>query len=58
MKAVLNTNLVSVDWLNSNYDANNLILLDATINKSIDTTSVKIPKARFFDIKNHFSEVI
>jgi thiosulfate/3-mercaptopyruvate sulfurtransferase len=49
--------LVSVEWLNKNIDASNLILLDATINKVIDDVSIRIPKARFFDIKQKFSDV-
>ncbi|EDP70795.1 thiosulfate sulfurtransferase SseA, putative [Flavobacteriales bacterium ALC-1] len=53
----LNTPLVSVDWLNDNRDTSNLIVLDATINKVIDATSIRIPKARFFDIKKKFSDV-
>ncbi|WP_230080293.1 sulfurtransferase [Winogradskyella marina] len=53
----LNTPLVSVDWLNSNQNASNLIVLDATINKVIDTDSERIPNARFFDIKQKFSDI-
>lgn len=52
----LDTPLVSVDWLNSNRNASNLIVLDATINKVIDSNSRRIPKARFFDIKQKFSD--
>lgn len=52
----LNSPLVSVDWLNSNQNASNLIVLDATINKVISSTSLRIPKARFFDIKQKFSD--
>ena len=51
------TPLVSVQWLNDNIDLPELIVLDATINKSIDTSSVRIPHARFFDIKQKFSDV-
>ena len=51
------TPLVSVLWLNENIDLPELIVLDATINKSIDTSSVRIPHARFFDIKQKFSDV-
>ena len=53
----LDSNLVSVAWLNSHIDASNLIILDATINKVIDISSVRIPNARFFDIKQKFSDV-
>ncbi|NRD23714.1 sulfurtransferase [Winogradskyella litoriviva] len=49
--------LVSVNWLNANKDASNLIVLDATINKIIDSDSKRILKARFFDIKKKFSDV-
>jgi len=57
MKSIsLKTPLVSVDWLNSNQNVSNLILLDATINKVIERTSQRIPKARFFDIKQKFSD--
>lgn len=57
MKINLNSNLVSVDWLQKNLKASNLIILDATINKIIDSSSIRIPKARFFDIKQKFSDV-
>lgn len=58
MKAIqLNTPIVSVDWLNANKDASNLIVLDATINKIIDSNSERILNARFFDIKKKFSDV-
>lgn len=58
MKTIqLNTPLVSVDWLNDNRDASNLIILDATINKIIDSASKRILNARFFDIKRKFSDV-
>jgi thiosulfate/3-mercaptopyruvate sulfurtransferase len=49
--------LVSVNWLNKNGGISNLIVLDATIVKVIDDKSVRIPKARFFDIKGKFSDV-
>lgn len=52
-----NQNLVSVDWLNSNLKVSNIIVLDATINKVIDASSIRIPSARFFDIKQQFSNV-
>lgn len=56
MDAYLDTSLVSVDWLNSNINAKNLILLDATINKTIDANALRLPYARFFDIKQKFSD--
>ena len=51
--------VVSVDWLYENRDADNLIILDATIKKvgtsdaSLDK-KVKIPNAVFFDLKDVF----
>jgi thiosulfate/3-mercaptopyruvate sulfurtransferase len=57
MEVYLDSDLISVDWLIANLGASNLIVLDATINKTITTTSEKISKARFFDIKNKFSDV-
>lgn len=56
MIAHLDKSLVSVDWLNANINAKNLILLDATINKTIDANALRLPKARFFDIKQKFSD--
>jgi thiosulfate/3-mercaptopyruvate sulfurtransferase len=53
----LNTPLVAVEWLNSLSGTSNIIILDATINKVITRNSTRIPKARFFDIKQKFSEV-
>lgn len=51
--------LVSVDWLYSHLNASNLIVLDASMNKvtdlQSDSSDIQIPKARFFDIKNDFS---
>ena len=51
--------VVSVDWLYENRDADNLIILDATIKKvgsseaSLDK-KVQIPNAIFFDLKDVF----
>ncbi|WP_179375646.1 sulfurtransferase [Winogradskyella wichelsiae] len=53
----MNSNLVSVDWLNDHINDPNLVLFDATINKVIDVNSTRIPNARFFDIKKKFSDV-
>ena len=50
------TSLVSVKWLNTNLNIENLIIFDATINKQIENNSERIPKARFFDIKQKFSD--
>ncbi|WP_439153058.1 sulfurtransferase [Winogradskyella sp.] len=55
-KVHLQTSVVSVDWLNANSDASNLIVLDCTINKKINNTSQRIPNSRFFDIKQKFSD--
>lgn len=49
-------NLIPVQWLYANRKASNLVILDATINKMIDASSLRIPKARFFDIKQRFSD--
>ncbi len=58
-KLVLETDLVSVDWLKVHLNAENLIVLDATIGKIIDVKSsnksMQIQNARFFDIKKKFS---
>ncbi len=48
--------LVSVAGLKSNSAHPKLIILDATINKHIENSSVRIPNARFFDIKKKFSD--
>lgn len=52
--------LVSATWLKDHLDHTNLIVLDATIkqitNKNLIDDSKKIPKARFFDIKESFSD--
>jgi len=51
--------IVSVDWLHGNINASNLIVLDASMKKATDTdadsTKIQIPNARYFDIKNVFS---
>ena len=52
----LNQHLVSAEWLNKNLNQNELIVLDATINKVITSQSTKIKNARFFDIKLKFSD--
>ena len=59
---MINTPLVSVDWLHQNIGASNLIILDASIRKvtATATTEVvlekRIPATRFFDLKNKFSD--
>lgn len=54
--------LVSVDWLQENLKAPNLIVLDASINKITDTESnvsnEQIPLSKYFDLKNKFSDVL
>lgn len=52
----INQPIVSVAWLKNNLNANNLIVLDGTINKIFDTGQQQIPNARFFDIKKKFSD--
>ena len=53
----LASNLVSINWLHYNLQLENLVILDATINKKIDDDSLCIPNARFFDIKGKFSNL-
>ncbi|MGB5419486.1 sulfurtransferase [Algibacter sp.] len=53
----LTSPIVSVEWLQENMNADNLIILDGTINKVFDISLEQIPKARFFDIKKKFSNV-
>jgi thiosulfate/3-mercaptopyruvate sulfurtransferase len=47
--------VVSVKWLHENINAENLIILDGTINKTFDVSQNQIPNARLFDIKKKFS---
>lgn len=51
----LTSPVVSVEWLHSNLHAENLIILDGTINKVFNAEQKQIPHTRFFDIKNKFS---
>ena len=53
----ISTPIVSVDWLHTNMNAQNLIILDGTINKLFDASQKQIPQTRFFDIKKCFSNV-
>ncbi|GAA4898160.1 hypothetical protein GCM10023311_23730 [Flaviramulus aquimarinus] len=55
-KITLTSPIVSVEWLHEHSHANNLVILDGTINKVFDITLEQIPKARFFDIKKKFSD--
>lgn len=63
MSLKINTPLVSVDWLFSNLENENLIIFDATIpkvtSKNDDLIEEKhqIKSAIFFDIQNTFSDV-
>ncbi|MFK7833748.1 MAG: sulfurtransferase [Winogradskyella sp.] len=50
-------NIISANQLHKNQNDPNLIILDATINKVIDKASIRIPNARFFDIKKKFSDI-
>ena len=54
------TPLVSVQWLKAHLDDPDLIVLDGSIPTVTDAGStlsnLRIPKARFFDIKSEFSE--
>lgn len=55
-------NIKSVDWLHSNLNAENMVVLDASIpkatakNSAITTEDVGIKGTRFFDIKTAFSD--
>lgn len=54
--------LVSVEWLYQNIDAENIVVIDATMRKitlqknEIEDNNLQIKKARFLDIKNVFSD--
>ncbi|WP_298533843.1 sulfurtransferase [uncultured Algibacter sp.] len=52
----LSTPIVSAEWLHQNRYAENLIILDGTINKVFNSTQFQIPNARLFDIKKKFSD--
>ncbi len=56
MNITLTSPLVSVEWLHEHLKAENLIILDGTIAKAFDAMSLQIPNARFFDIKQKFSD--
>jgi len=64
MSAIVNIkqSLVSVDWLAKNMDAENLVILDATMPKvtweknTFEDKDIQIPNARYLDIKNVFSD--
>ena len=54
---LISSPIVSVAWLQKNLKANNLVVLDGTINKVFDASTQQIPNARLFDIKKKFSDV-
>lgn len=61
-KIVISEPVVSVEWLHSNLNAENLIVLDASIKKvggdnNSSKSELQIPKALFFDLKETFSDV-
>ena len=65
MKAIhLDNALVEVEWLKKNLGAEHLIVLDATLPKAVaagvkeEAPVGRIPGARFFDIKNVFSDTL
>lgn len=53
----LTSPIVSVEWLHEHMNADNIIILDGTINKVFDISLEQIPNARLFDIKKKFSDV-
>ena len=53
--------LVTVDWLHHHINDNDLIVLDASqekvqSNQEAESKNIRIPGARFFDLKNDFSD--
>lgn len=57
----MNKSIVSVEWLNSKLKDKNLIILDGTLKNQLEKCSPKIQdiqirNARFFDLKNKFSD--
>ena len=57
LSITLTSPIVSVEWLQENKNADNLIILDGTINKVFDIALEQIPNARLFDIKKKFSNL-
>jgi 3-mercaptopyruvate sulfurtransferase SseA len=55
MKISIPTAVVSVDWLYKNLKASNLVILDGTVAKTFNPQTLQIENARFFDIKQKFS---
>ncbi|WP_194767643.1 sulfurtransferase [Tamlana sp. I1] len=56
-KLTLTEPVVSVSWLSKHIEAPNLVVLDGTIAKVFNDASEQIPNARFFDIKQKFSNI-
>jgi thiosulfate/3-mercaptopyruvate sulfurtransferase len=57
----MTSTIVSVDWLYKNLDLPNLIILDASLKENqaktlSDFENLRIPNARFFDLKTAFSD--
>ena len=57
----MNQPIVSVEWLNRNLNNPHLIILDATLRNQLEKQPskihpIKIKNARFFDIKEKFSD--
>lgn len=52
--------IVSTEWLNKNINLPDLIIIDASQNSvmmnSKNTESIRIKRARSFDLKNNFSD--
>ncbi|MGZ0017070.1 sulfurtransferase [Yeosuana sp. AK3] len=59
-KLIISNPVVSIDWLQSNLYAENLVILDASIPKVTGgdafNLEVQIPNTRFFDLKEAFSD--
>lgn len=62
MDSIIENSVVSADWLNKNLNANNLVILNGTLNKVTSNPEManieeyQIKNSIFFDIKNHFSD--
>ncbi|MGY6650474.1 sulfurtransferase [Wenyingzhuangia sp. IMCC45574] len=57
----MNKSIVSAEWLNDNLSNDNLIILDCTLINQLlkqptEIQNIQIKNARFFDIKNKFSD--
>ena len=53
--------LVTVDWLHHHINDNDLIVLDASqekvqSNQEAESKNIRIPGARFFDLKNVYTQ--